>query len=482
MQTILAWILVALVLAAAYPWAAWLVTRSPRPPDFWLIILLALALGPGALTLLMFWLALLGFRFDVWAITLPYFALMLPGYLLWRREGARIAWPVPPASRLERLALLALALVGGAVLFNAAYWPFYRDDALAIYARYGRIMAESGTLVPFAGRNEAFYQAYPVQIPLVYAYTYLASGWLNEYLARVIPSLFSLGCIPAVYILGKNLFDSLAGWLGALLLALTPTFARWASSGYVDLPMAFAYTLAAVFAWRLWSDGRGVDALLAGLMMGLAAWTKNAALLGVVFLVIWLAYGWLRRRFGLRTALIALLACAVVAAPWYARNWAEARLLVPPTAWTDQAAPTLNNLLILITLGNNFGLPGWLMLGGVFYGLWVALRRGRQSPEMLLLLLWTLPFFSVWWLLVSYDPRFILLFLPPLAALGGGWLAAVWNHSPQQRMRPFIPLFVALMLALAAYNAWIGVDYKQAILGNPLMGDAEKHEIVLRGR
>lgn len=459
-----------------------MLNRSPRPPDFWLAILLALALGPGALTLLMFWQALLGFRFDVWVITLPYFALMLPGYLLWRRQGPHIIWPALPASWLERLALLALALVSGAVLFNAAYWPFYRDDAIAIYARYAHIMAETGTLVPFAGRDDAFYQAYPIHIPLAYTYVYLASGWLNEYLARMIPALFSLGCIPAVYVLGKNLFNPLAGWLGVLLLALAPTFARWASSGYVDLPMAFTYTLTAVFAWRLWSDGRGVDALLAGLTIGLAAWTKNAALLGAAFLAIWLAYGWLRRRFRLKTALAALLACAVVAAPWYARNWAEARLFVPPTAWTDQAAPTLNNLLILITLGDNFGLPGWLMLGGVFYGLWVALRRGRQSPEMLLLLLWTLPFFTVWWLLVSYDPRFVLLFLPPLAALGGGWLAAVWNRSSQRRLKPFIPLLIALMLALAACNAWIGVEYKQAILRNPLMGDAEKHEIVLSGR
>ncbi|MFN8447295.1 MAG: hypothetical protein U0521_01515 [Anaerolineae bacterium] len=40
--------------------------------------------------------------------------------------------------------------------------------------------------------------------------------------------------------------------------------------------------------------------------------------------------------------------------------------------------------------------------------------------------LWTLPFFAAWWLFVSYDPRFLLLFLPPLAVLAGDLLVRLW--------------------------------------------------------
>lgn len=490
-QTLFAWFLIAGVLIAAYPWTAWLLAR--HADSGWLPILLALALAVGALTLLMFGQAMLGIRFNLWAITLPYLALMLPGWWLWRRDRIGLVLPQMPASWIARLALALIGLVSAAVLLNAVYWPFYRDDTLGIYARYAKLMAETGTLVPFAGRDDAFYQAYPIQMPLAYTYTYLASGWLNEYLARLIPALFSLGCLPAAFVLGKIVYHERAGWLAALLLATTPTVARWASSGYVDLPMAFLYTLSATFAWRLWRDGRPLDALLAGVTMGLAAWTKNAALLGMVFLAAWLAYGWFKRRFGWRLALLALAACAIIAAPWYARNWLKARLIVPPTAWVEQAEPSLANLLIFIMLPDNFALTGWLIVGGVVNAVLnvitrVGTRRAASQDQdylarsHLFLLLWTLPFFVVWWLLVSYDPRFLLLFLPLLAVLAGNWLSGLWDKLPRVwQRRALVPLVVILVL-LALYNARIAVDYKREILRNPLMGDAEKRAIVLDER
>lgn len=489
MQTVFAWLLLGFILLAAYPCAAWLLSHTQRHDDFWLPVLLALALGVGTLTLLMFWLALLGLPFQLWTITLLYFTLMLPGWLLWKRHGLTLRLPRFPASRLERFALVLIGLVSAAVLFNSGYWPFYRDDTLGIYARYAKIMYESGALVPFAGRDDAFYQAYPVQIPLAYTYTYLASGWVNEYLARLIPALFSLGCLPAAYVLGKLVYNGRAGWLAALLLATTPAFARWASSGYVDLPMAFLYTLSAIFAWRLWQNGSPADALLAGLTMGLAAWAKNAALMAICFLAAWLVYGWLRRRYGFQQIILALGVCAVVAAPWYIRNWIEARLIVPPTAWVDQAEPTLTNLLVFATRGENFALTGWVILGGVLAaGFRIISAVGTRCivslhtdhlNQRLFLLWWTLPFFVVWWLLVSYDPRFLLLFLPLLAVLGGGWLSALWDKLPNQWQRRAAILASVVLLALVVYNAWIAVDYKREILQNPLMSDTEKHAIVL---
>lgn len=486
-QTVFAWLLIGFILLAAYPWAAWLRARGSRDDGFWLPILLALTLSIGTLTLLMFWEAVIGLSFDLWPITLPYFLLMLPGWLLWKRRGVGISLPRLPTSWQERLALALISVVSIAVLVNSAYWPFYRDDTLGIYARYAKLMYETGMLVPFAGRDDAFYQAYPIQIPLAYTFTYLASGWVNEYLAKVIPGLFSLGCLPAAFVLGKMVHSKRAGWLAALLLAITPSFVRWASSGYVDLPMAFLYTLSAIFTWRLWQDGRLTDALLAGLTIGLAAWTKNAALLGIVFLTGWLMYGWVRRRYGLKPVILALLVFAAVAAPWYVRNWIEARLIVPPTAWTDEAEPSLANLLVFITLGENFAITGWVIICGVlFAGYKVISALGtrtivslQNTSQHLFLLWWTIPFFLVWWWLVSYDPRFLLLFLPLLTVLGGGWLSALWDRLPIQWQHRAVMVGVALVIVLALYNAWIAVDYKRELLQNPLMSDAEKHAIVL---
>ncbi len=462
----IAWLLVALTLIAGYGWSARLL-----PAQGWLTILLGLAFSVGALTLIMLWESLLGVPLTTAGIALPYFVLMLPGWWRIKRSLPRL-----PASWERRFMLLILLAISAAVLFNGAYWPFYRDDTLGIYQPAAATIFQTGALVPLTGAD-SLYHAYPVLVPLSYSYAYLASGWENDYLAKTIATLLSLACIPAAYALGKQASGERAGWLAALILALTPFYSLWASSGYVDLPMAFFYTLAALFALRAWHSGRALDAVLAGAMMGLAAWTKNAALIGVIVLLVWLIWCRINGRIGWRALVFSLIACTAVAAPWYIRNWIGAGFIMPDTAWTDQARHTLDNALVFLTHPENFGAPGWLLAFGILAALPAAWRR---KPEALLLLLWTLPFFAAWWLFASYDPRFLLLFLPPLCVLAGDPLARLWDWigaAWQPRYRVVLVLLTLLLAGLVLRHA---VDYKRALLSNPLMSDADKRAVVGR--
>jgi 4-amino-4-deoxy-L-arabinose transferase-like glycosyltransferase len=470
------WLIVALTLAAGYGWAARLLRESG-----WLTVLLGLALSVGTLTLLMLIESLLGIPLTLAGTAVPYFALMLPGW--WR---VRVNLPRVPSGWERRFALLVLLAISGAVLFNGAHLPFYRDDALGIYQPAAQAIYQSGALVPVTPTGNV-YNAYPVLVPLSYAYAYFASGWENEYLAKTIATLLSLACIPAAYVLGKEIRDERAGWVAALVLALTPFYSRWASSGYVDLPMAFFYTLAAVFALRLSKSGKVLDALLAGALVGLAAWTKNAALLGVPLLALWLVWCAYQRWIGWRAAALSLVACAVVAAPWYVRNLLGAGLIVPATAWTDQAQRSAESVLAFLNRPQDFGAAGWVIVGGIIAALIdvIAAVRGAQQDArrlrgLALILLWTLPFFAAWWLFVSYDPRFLLLFLPLLCVLAGDWLARLWERvNPAWRPRALIVLAL-IVLVLATPIVWRAVEYKSALLRNPLMTDAEKRTLVGR--
>lgn len=510
------WLLMLLVFAAAYPWAAWLLRRDPlHPPDRPLILCLTLALSSGALTLIMFWEGLLLGRLDVTLITLGYVAAMLPGMVLWRRDRASLvinrqrltlrsrSWdhdppgglrPVPgrvkasgwkhkpPEGDPKKIALttrlVQIALVGvvTASLFNAAYWPFSRPDALGIYHRTAELMEDTHQLAPLLASDSPYY-TYPAFMPLLYTYTYLASGWENQYVARTAATVLSLACLAAAYSLGRALGGRRVAWLAAILLAVTPTFGVWASSGYVDLPAGFFFTLAALFAYRLWQSPHWSNALLAGLTMGLAAWTKNVALIGVVALAVWLLWCQLHGRILTGRVGLSLLACALVAGAWYLRNLLVAGLIVPATAWTDTAQRTLGNLLVFLQ-PDLYGVTGLLIIAGIGFALVRFVRQPHQKPGDAILLLWTLPVFGAWWLLASYDPRFLLLILPVLTVAAARAVDALWPRLPiALQARAAIPAALAA-LVLASYMMWISVEYKEAIARNPLMDNRTKRDLV----
>ncbi len=423
---------------------------------------------------------MLGIPFAVWSITLPYLLVNLIGTVLWWRN--RI--PTQPTSvesapkRLAFLGRLVVVVVSAAILLNAVYWPFYKDDAVGIYAEQAHFMYATRGLIPLDLTFYSYYQAYPMLVQLSYTYSYLLSGWEDPYLAKVISTVLSLACLGAVFYLGKTLYDEKAGWLAVLLLALTPLFGRWASSGYADLPMAFYYTLASLFAWRGWKSNNTVDALISGIAIGLGAWTKNAILPAVGFWLIFMLLGLIRKHISFKAVVVACAASAIVAAPWYLRNLVEAHLLMPATAWTDQAAPNLSNLLVFITHPENFGFTGWLILIGIVLALVQVVRNWRSADRDILLLVFTLPYFAFWWILASYDRRFILYFLPILVVLAAGYGLKLWGHIPNNYHRSLGWLLTIITLGMTLYIASISVDYKAEILRDPLMNDAAKHAIV----
>lgn len=471
------WLALIGLIAAAIPSAIFLARRQDDS-GFALIAVLTLAIASGALSLILFWESVIGISLTFNAVAFPYLVLMLPGIIVLFRTPPRFTRP-HLNNRREGAALLLILLIAAAVLFNAIYYPLYADDTLGIYRPAALPIFYEGRIDPLIGA-ESLYRTYPILVPSLYALGYMASGWENDYLAKLIPALLSLGCLPAVYLLAKRLSGrTAAGWIAALLLAITPAFGRWASSGYVDLPMAFFYLLAAYYALRLSQQRTLHDARLAGVMIGLAVTTKNAALLGVPLLGAWLIFLLIQKRITLAHLLNSLAACALIGAPWYIRNLIGAGFIMPATAWTDQAQRTIANLLVFITRPENFGVAGVIVtiaLVPLIVNLF-RVRRATFTPA-LLIAGFALPFFAAWWLFVSYDPRFLLLFLPLLIAYAADRIAALQFHPRAARL--IIPLAWVITAAAAGYTIFRSVDYKDELLRDPLMTHEEK--LVLVGR
>ncbi len=487
-MSLLAWPLTLLALGFMYPWARWLLRSSDRV----LVAVTTLGLSIGALSLVMLWIGLIGARID-WRVAAIICAVISSGGWI-VQSRARHDAPlqsdissvgVEHARPLLQIATLIIVIIAALILFNAIYWPFGIDDAITIYATFGKQIANTGQLP-----HGSLYELYPMLVPLSYAFTHQAAGWIDEHLAALIPAALSVGVMAVAYLLGRKLFDRTAGLIAALLIALTPMFTHWASSGYVDLPAGFYYGLAVYFLYRLdsWQD-----ALLAGIMAGLSAWTKNSGLLIVGSIVLWIGYRWWLSRSDARCKVtlrqIGLMAAGfgIVAGPWYLHNLLAAGMLVPPTGWIWKAERTLTNLFPYLADGRYFPI-GLLFTAGALFALWRVLRKRGQKVPLTFLVIFYAQFFAIWWALFSYDGRFLLVLTPLVAVMAARLVQAVLPHLPaaslqaergsqMQRYSHIAAILLMIVLALPAASA--AVDYKPELLRRPFMSDADKHRLRL---
>ena len=497
MRSLLALALIAWSLGFARGAARRLLPEDER--DRLTLALTAAGLGLGAITLLPFWLML------AWPGG-PAFLFALGGtvlfFLVERAVGSHeppARQSRPPGTPLPRWELLSLVLVAAIVLvcagivFNATYWPFAVGDALALYAPFGKHLYEAAAL-PVGDR---IYEAYPMLVPMAYAFTHWAVGAVNEYVARLVPALMAVGAVGAAGALGRAMKSPRTGLVASGLTALTPVFGRWASTGYADVPAALYVGLMVLFAWRWWQRGDPRALLLSGITAGLAMWTKNSTLAflpSLVWLVLWQREAHGRTAFGpfkanWRAGGALFGAIAVVAGPWYLRNLLVFDLPVPQTILIfliERAQHTVSLLAIMLRGDQHFGVSGWLFTAAIIYGL-TALFAGdkRKAERWRFLMAFAVPFLGAWFLLASYDSRFLMTVLPVLAVMGALMIDDI-HDALAPRLTPRRRHLASLALAVAVAGATLvslrkTVEHKAVLIRTPWLDGATRHRVQLGG-
>jgi hypothetical protein len=403
------------------------------------------------------------------------------------RRETRPAGPGVGRDWVGRALMLAVVVAALAVLFNAASWPFDEGDALALYAPFGRHVYLTREF-PLGDR---LYESYPMLVPVAFALTHWAAGGVNEYVARLVPALMALGAIGAAGLIGRSMAGPRAGLTAAALVAATPIFGRWATTGYTDVPASLYAALTVLFAWHWWTanDRRALAA--AGAAAGLALWTKNSAVLllpSLAWLIVWRALAHVDGRArrpadALRDSAAAAAPVLVGAGAWYLRNWIVFGVLIPPTAYVDRAQHSLSTLGVMLRPDQHFGISGWIFTAAVAYGL-SMLRSGRPGAAdgWHVLLAFVLPFLAAWWWLASYDARFLMVIVPALGAMGALMLldaAAMIRRAPPTLQRAAWAAATIAVLAATAMAARKTIEHKAALAMNPFPGDVERHRIRL---
>ncbi len=466
------------------PWALVVLPRADWRRRSHLLAL-SLALGPALLTVWMFILGTVGGTHETTLLTIENtFAgtvvIAVIGLLIALRRRREPFDPVQQP-RFAADELLLLTLMGTALVVRwvvIAYWPFTAYDTLWVYGYQGRLY----TLLGYIPESIGYY---PPFLSLQYAFGQLAYGAINDHAARAGLLPLHAASIAAAYLLGARLFDRRAGVFAAALWAFYPHVGEWSRAGDLEIPLTTLFTLAAAFFLAAWIGARprAHYALLAGLMLSIALWTKPTAGAFVWGLALVALIELLRVRFDLRAAWLRLrlivlagLAAVPLGGLWYLRNivlghppidfppaywltlaersgaefgWPLLGLVIylgyvhfgplrprPDARWTGAGfALVLAGLLPSIVFPRRMDLPDWLLLA--FGALLLAIALGRHAraawaaPQRAAAarlgwgLALALPYFVTWFYSYSYHYR-LSFAIVPLLLLPSALLLARW--------------------------------------------------------
>jgi hypothetical protein len=380
---------------------------------------------------------------------------------------ARSAPPAPHSSG-ERLLIAGIVLVLALNVLITAYWPFIAYDTQWVYGYNARLFVLHERIPDAIGY-------YPQFLPLLYAtmqqaWAALGGETLNDHAARAVIPWFNVTMVLMAYTLGRRAFGGRrVALLTAAAWALYPHVAAWAGAGDLEIVLALYVTGAAAYFVEAWRTERARPAVVSGLLLAGALWTKptgGALALGVMLAVaaaLLAARGrpapaWPK----LRLALIAGLVSVPLGALWYVRNLWLGHPVVdfPADYWHDFAQRS----------GQELGWP--LLIAGLVAG--VLLVRGagrgrvmRPAPllAVLLLLAGTLP--TAWNADRIHDAGDAWLWLrgdinasgrmgaPEWALIAAGFALLAWAGRPRWRALPgesrsTILLLWALLLPYAA--------------------------------
>lgn len=380
------------------PWALALLPRR-----LWrervTVIAVGMALGPVGVTAVMFVLGLAGVMTLAAALAGGTLLAAIGAGIAWRRRGEpddSLLWlaqdePLLLADRLLIAGIVVVLLVGVVI---TAYWPFLAYDSLWVYGHNAKIFVMEEAI-------PAEMDYYPPLVPLSYALMQQAWGSIDDHAARAVVPWFNTASVLMAYVLGRRVFRSRrVGLLTAAIWALYPHMAAWFGGGDLEIVLTLYTTGAAAFfieAWR--SENRRV-AVLSGLLLAGAFWTKptgGALALGVGLVMLgWWAhqrFAWAALGEKLRIALIAGAATVPIGGMWYARNLLLGHEVVtfPASYWHDFAQRS----------GQEFGWP--LLIAGLV-ALALVVHPPARLSERSRVVRWGLPLAAVALLLAGTLP------------------------------------------------------------------------------
>jgi hypothetical protein len=253
------------------------------------VLLFSLGIGAGAGVASSLWfLSLLaaGPNFPVWALAGGLAAMAVIAIALTRRQGTPLTWVegAEPPWYLRAIFLAAIALAVITFLVAVSNNPHGDEGAWSIWNLRARFLFRAGAFWrdAFSSDLRWSHPGYPLLLPGLVTLCWKLAGQESTGAPIAIAFLFALGTAGVLTSALGVLRGKTYALAGGTLLLGTASFVALGAGLYPDVPLSF-YILAALALLCL-QDRHPEDlrfSVLAGLMAGFGAWTRNE---GVIFL------------------------------------------------------------------------------------------------------------------------------------------------------------------------------------------------------
>ncbi len=270
---------------------------------------LGYGLGYGLLTLCMFFLNVLGFKFSL-INTLALSSVIICLSLLYlgakNRLGNLYSWKrslIPrEGSAASFLSIMEVVIIGVLVFFMAErilaglHYPPQGWDALVVYDFRARVFAETCSLPEAALKiiNRGYVFPIPPMTSLAHTWLYLW-GWTNPKIFY--PLLFVSLAVIFYYSLRDYCPRYWCLLFTVILVVLTPLYGH-AVSSYANFPFAFYFSIGTFYLYRWMTTQKKGLLVLAGIFLGLSSWVRRESpIFFLGYLVILILFSILRRRF-----------------------------------------------------------------------------------------------------------------------------------------------------------------------------------------
>lgn len=338
-----------------------------------------------------------------------------------RAAWGRVAAPVLAGTRPIDIGLLGVAVLIAAVLRLVDLGRVGLNSDEAVYA--GQAASLAGN--PNFTDNFPVVRAHPLLFQLM-ASPFYRHG-IPDVPGRYVGAAFGIATVVLVFLVGHQLYGARAGALAALLLAVSPYHVIVTRQQMLDGPMTFFATAALACVAVMGRSGRGRWLVAAGGCLGIAALTKETAviLLPAVFAFLSLApQFWRPIRHVVGGAVLAL--ALIVAYPVLTTLSGGARGGQSYLVWQLTRGPNHSFGFYFTAVGASMGL---LFVAVAVLGL-VVLRRSSSWRETLLVSWVAVPllFFEVW---PVKGFTYLLLVLPAIAVLAARVLAWLIGRAPR---------------------------------------------------